>query len=81
MNSGIISLFIFYFLTIFSVLGYGNFFSSLLKFKGFSNNVGYQGLIGIIFLIIYSYISNVFYPHTQIHNFIILTIGLIIFVL
>ena len=80
MNSGIISLFIFYCLTIFSVLGYGNYFSSLLKFKGFSNNVGYQGLIGIIFLIIYSYISNVFYPHTQIHNFIILIIGLIIFV-
>ncbi len=80
MNSGIISLFIFYWLSIFSILGYGISLTSLLNYKKPLNHLGYQGLIGILFLIIYSYISNIFYPHTQIHNFLILLFGLVIFI-
>ncbi len=68
-----IIIFVTYFLIIFSSIGYGKFFSKLFLYK--ENNEGYLGLFGIFFLIIYSYISNFFYPHNIIHNVVLLGIG------
>ena len=71
--------FILYFLTIFSVIGFGKFLSNFfIKKEKF--NFGYYGIFGLFFLTIYSYISHVFYPHTQFHNTILLIIGLISFI-
>ena len=76
MNFNFISLFLFYWLSIFSVVGYGILADYLLNNKKTSFSLGYQGLAGILLLIIYSYISNVFYPHTQLHNLFFFIIGL-----
>ena len=74
-----ISLIIFYFVIIFSVIGYGKFFSNYF-FKLFKNlNYGYQGLIGIFFLIIYSYISSYFYAHSLFHNTVLVLIGFLLY--
>ena len=61
-------------------MGYGICFKKII-FKNKENfNIGYLGIIGIFFLIIYSYLSNFFIPHTKIHNFIILMIGFVFFI-
>ena len=52
----------------------------LLKIKFHFVNFGYAGLFGIYILIVYSYFSNLFIAHTEIHNLIILFIGLILFI-
>ena len=71
---------LFYIIIICSTFGYGLAICSLPgKFK-VSNNPGYTGLIGVFFLIIYSYISNIFIKHGIIHNSIILIIGFILFI-
>ena len=44
-------------------------------------NFGYIGLIGIFFLILYSYASNVFFPHSEIHNLVFLSLGFIYFII
>ena len=67
-----------YFTIIFSILGYGSFFS---KFANQDNIecLGYKGLIGIFILILYSYISHLFYKHSLVHNSIIIILGLVFF--
>ena len=42
-------------------------------------DIGYTGLFGLILLILYSYLSNIFIPHSKIHNLLILIIGLLFF--
>ena len=70
----------FYIVIIFSTLGYGMAVCSLgNKFK-ISHNLGYVGLIGIFFLILYSYISSIFIKHGIVHNSIVITFGLIFFI-
>ena len=71
-------LFSFYFLIIFSIIGYGNI-SSLIFKRTYS--IGEQGLNGILLLILISYLTNFFFPHSIIHNLIIIIIGLIAFAL
>ena len=63
-----------------SVLGYGFFF---LKFNNLKNNInfGYIGIFGIFVLIIYSYLSNLIVSHSQLHNSVILFIGIFLFIL
>jgi hypothetical protein len=61
-------------------IGYGLFFLKLLKIKFHFINFGYAGLFGIYILIVYSYFSNFLLAHTEIHNLIILIIGLILFI-
>ena len=79
MNFKYLFVFILYFVTIFSVIGYGKFFSDLfIKDKKF--NFGYYGIFGIFFLIFYSYVSHIFYPHSQTHNLIFILLGLIFFI-
>ena len=43
------------------------------------SNIGYTGLIGVFFLIIYSYFSHFFIAHGYFHNVLVLLLGLIIF--
>ena len=43
-------------------------------------NFGYVGIIGIFFLVIYSYLSNIFIAHSKIHNVVIILIGFFIFI-
>jgi hypothetical protein len=66
----------FYILIIFSVIGYGLFFGKLVNKESATYNLGYSGLIGIFFLILYSYISHFFISHGLIHNLILLIIGI-----
>ena len=71
----------YYLLIPISVLGYGLFFLKTLKFKIDSCNFGYVGLFGIYILIIYSYISNLFIAHSELHNILILLIGIMFFMI
>jgi hypothetical protein len=77
------NLFIFttyYILILISILGYGLFFLKLLKIRFDYINFGYSGLFGIYILLVYSYLSNLFIPHNEIHNLTILFIGLFAFI-
>ena len=72
---------LFYFFIVCSTLGYGMAICSISEKYKISNNIGYTGLIGVFFLIIYSYFSSLFIAHSLIHNLIILSIGLIFFII
>ena len=70
---------LYYFIIIFSVIGYGRFFSNYL-FHSFKNlNIGYHGILGLVLLLVYSYISNIFYSHNFFHNTILIILGLFLF--
>ena len=71
---------VYYMLILVSVFGYGLFFLKLFKIKLDLINFGYTGLFGIYILIIYSYFSNLFIAHSEFHNFLVLFIGLILFI-
>ena len=75
-----LAIFIFsYLLILSSVVGFG-FLSSIIFNKfNISNNLGYFGLIGLLFLGIYSYLSSIFIKHSYLHNSVLLSIGLISF--
>ena len=69
-------LLIYYWLITFSLVGYGILFNKL--FLGSSDNdIGYVGFYGIFILILFSYISSFFIPHSELFNSVILSIGLI----
>ena len=70
----------FYLLIVSSVMGYGLAINSISKKFKITNNLGYIGLIGVLFLIIYAYVSSLFISHGQAHNSIILAIGIIFFI-
>ena len=72
-----IIIFLTYFLIIFSSIGYGKLLTKLFLYK--KTNEGYLGLFGLFFLIIYSYISNFFYPHDIAHNIVLLVVGIIFY--
>ena len=74
----LLTLLIFYLILIFSIIGYGKLF---LVFTKSEYNIGYQGLVGILFLIVISYITNFFSVHNYIHNTIVIGIGLINFLI
>ena len=72
-------LFFFYFASIFSTLGYGIYFQKKINIPAKSICLGYSLLIGVFFLLIYSYFSNFFYAHNVYHNLILLFLGLFLF--
>jgi len=74
----IIILLSYYWLIIFSILGYGIFFQNFF-IKDYDTDIGYLGIYGIFFLTIISYISYFFIPHGEIFNSIIIILGLIYF--
>jgi len=69
----------YYLFILFSILGYGIFFLKLFEKKIITNNFGYIGLFGLYILLVYSYLSNFIIAHSQLHNFIFLITGLILF--
>lgn len=69
----------YYFLISISVIGFGRFYCNFF-FKNHNINIGFQGLCGIFILIIYSYTSHLFFPHSIEHNSLFLLIGLFFFV-
>ena len=66
-----------------SILGYGFLFSKVFsKYNNFQHNsisIGYIGIFGIFFSIIISYLTNLIFPHNNIHNLIYIFVGLIFF--
>ena len=78
MTSNFFIFFLFYFLILISIIGYGTLVSVILNFNHI-HNVGFLGINGIFFLIFYSYLSNLFIAHSSIHNLIIVIVGIVIF--
>ena len=76
--SSIITLLTYYWLIIFSIIGYGLLFNKIFL-RSESQNLGFIGIYGIFSLLLISYISSFFLPHTQIFNLVILSLGLINF--
>ena len=75
-----LAIFIFsYVLILLSVVGFGFLSTIIFNKLNISNNLGYFGLIGLLFLGIYSYVSSVFVEHSYSHNSILVLIGLISF--
>lgn len=70
-------LYLYYFLYIFSILGYGYLTFHILKIKLI--NVGLIGILGISFLILISFFTSIFIPHDYFFNSLILIVGLILF--
>ncbi len=71
---------IFYFYLIsFSIIGYGFILSKFLKIN--SMQIGFIGLLGLSFLIFFSYITSIFFIHNYQFNSLTLGTGLIFFIL
>ena len=79
MYSNFIIFFLGYLMILLSIVGYGLLFTVLNSENQKKIHIGFSGLCGIFLLIIYAYVSNLFIPHTKIHNSIILLLGLISF--
>ena len=78
MTFNLLILFSFYFLIIFSVIGYGSFFCKILSVNNL--NFGFKGLYGLFLLIVYSSLSHYFIAHSILHNSLILIFGLFLFI-
>ena len=75
--SQILILIFFYFIILYSIIGYGRIFTL------FNSNyqVGsFNGFLGIALLILISYITNIFFAHNYLHNSFIIFLGLLIFI-
>ena len=66
-----------YFLIVLSVVGHGVLAIKLTKTNISIDEIGFVGLVGIFFLILYSYITHFFISHGYIHNIIFIIIGLV----
>jgi len=64
----------------FSILGYGFLLSKIINKDLLAFNLGYQGLLGILFLTTISYFTIFFFKHGYIHNIIIHIIGISSFI-
>ena len=81
MSANPIIFFIFYFLIVVAVLGFGIVFRKLIFKSSSLFNLGFDGLVGIFILTIYSYVSHFFFSHNLEHNFLVILTGLIMFFL
>ena len=68
----------FYFLFLFSIVGYGNLFKNIFRIK--ENNLGYLGILGIFILIIFTYFINFFIPIYPTLSLFLLIIGISLFI-
>ena len=73
----IFTLLFFYFLILYSILGYGRIFTLINQNYQASS---FDGLLGVGILILISYSTNIFFPHNYLHNSIVILFGLIIFI-
>tara|TARA_B100000900_G_scaffold324297_1_gene283938 strand:- start:3010 stop:4644 length:1635 start_codon:yes stop_codon:yes gene_type:complete len=71
--------FLSYLIILISIFGYGSFILSFENNKKDYFNLGQIGLVGIFFLIIYSYSSNIFIAHSKTHNILFILIGVLFF--
>jgi hypothetical protein len=74
----ILNLFFYYFLIIFSAIGYGMLACNNFKLKK-KVDFGFIGLTGVLILICFSYYSNLFFKHDYLHNSIVILVGFSIF--
>ena len=74
----LLTLLTYYWLIIFSIIGYGVLFNRFF-YRSSENDIGFIGIYGIFILIIISYITSFFLPHTELFNSIIIIFGLINF--
>lgn len=84
MNYEILNLFLLFILAftfLISFLGYGIFFKNKIFKNKIVLNLGEVGLLGLFTLIIVSYFTILFFSHNFIHNFLILIVGLFLFLL
>ena len=69
---------LFYFLFLFSIVGYGNLFKNIFNLK--ENNLGYLGILGILTLIIFTYSANFFIPIYPAISLFLLICGIFLFI-
>ncbi len=81
MSFNFLILFLYFFIIITAVVGYGLILDKFIGKKNISQNFGYLGFLGLFFLTLYSYVSHLIFVHSQIHNFFIIIIGIIFFIL
>lgn len=79
--TNVVIYFLIFFLILISILGYGFVIKSKLKYLSEENCFGYVGIIGVFFFITYSYISNFFIFHNELHNIIFIFLGVVFFFL
>jgi len=72
----VLTLSFYYWIIIFSILGYGLLFNQICL-KSSESDIGYLGINGIFILTLISYISSFILPHTELFNSVLLSIGLI----
>ena len=72
----ILNLYFYYFLFIFSSVGYGLLSINKLKTKK-NFEIGFIGLIGLLCLICLSYTTNFLFKHSYVHNLIVINLGLL----
>ena len=75
--SQILIILLFYFLILYSIIGYGRIFT---LFNSNYQVSSFDGLLGIALLILISYITNIFFAHNYLHNSLIIFFGLLIFI-
>ena len=66
----------FYFIFLFSILGFGLLFCKYSGINSNKVNLGEIGLLGFCFLSFIAYFTNLFFSHNFIHNFIVHLIGI-----
>ena len=64
-----------YFLIVLSVVGHGILAIKLTKTNVSTEEIGFVGLVGIFFLILYSYVTHFFINHGYLHNIIFVIVG------
>ena len=64
----------------FSIIGHGYLLSKIINKDLLNFNIGYQGLLGILFLTMISYFTIFFIKHGYIHNIILHVIGVLSFI-
>ena len=74
----ILNLYFYYFLFVFSSVGYGLLSINKLKTKK-NFDFGFVGLIGLLCLICLSYLTNFLFEHNYTHNLIVISLGLLSF--
>ena len=77
MVSNYLIFFVSYFLIVLSVIGHGVLAIKLIKTNISTEEIGFVGLLGIFFLILYSYTTHFFISHGYIHNITLIIIGLV----
>ena len=73
-------LYVYLILIITSILGYGYLLANFVNRNLIKYNLGYIGILGLLFLVLISYTTIFFVEHNYIHNIIVHFIGLILFI-